>query len=833
MSENANLRYQLLVHNIVDYAISMLTADGIITTWNKGAQQANGYLPEEIIGKHFSYLYTDEDRAKGLPQQALDNASQYNRYETSGWWQCKNGTRYQGHLLLTTLYSPAGELLGFATIIHNAPPQVTQNITPDDDKNYRLLVNGIADYAIYLLDANGQVASWNTGAQRTLGYSSAEIIGQHYDCFYRDIDRDEQMPQRDLDIARQQGRMEDYGWRQRSDGSTFWSHVVIDSIYQSPGVVLGFAIVTRDVTEKYHHEQQLLKSKKQAEINNQQMAALTEFLDTVIANIPSAVIVKDANSGRILLVNPQAESLLQQPSTKLLGNVADECLDPIFNDFLQRMASEAIRNGGINISEQQLLLANDSRILHARTSIIDDADKRTSYQLVITNDVTEQRVADARIQHMTHHDTLTSLPNRELFRGKLQEALLSVTADCPLTATLYLDLDNFKNVNDALGHQMGDKLLQVIARRLQTILDDKATLARVGGDEFAVVIPQQQNSEQVDFIARRLIEAVRPAVTIDGQHLSVGLSVGIAIADSDQFTPDYLLRCADIALHQAKRNGRNRFEYFCREMDTVIRKRREIELELRQAINTHQLELYYQPIISQSGQKVTGYEALVRWNHPKLGMVMPGDFIPIAEETGLIHNLGEFALHEACREAATWQAGETVSVNLSPIQFKNHDLYNQVVAALRESGLPPHRLEVEITESVLLDDTQSNINVLEQIKSLGVRIALDDFGTGYSSLSYLRAFHFDKIKIDKSFVKDMQNSRESLAIIRAITGIGRSLGMETTAEGVENDEQFHCLQSEGCSLFQGYYFGRPLPASQRLTQLPEEFACTMTVKNSA
>ncbi|HBH63158.1 MAG TPA: GGDEF domain-containing protein, partial [Erwinia persicina] len=288
------------------------------------------------------------------------------------------------------------------------------------------------------------------------------------------------------------------------------------------------------------------------------------------------------------------------------------------------------------------------------------------------------------------------------------------------------------------------------------------------------------------------------------------------IADSGMATPDELLRCADMALYEAKRNGRNRYEHFTERMGDIAQKRRAIENDLREALTSRQLRLYYQPITNHQHREIIGYEALMRWLHPERGIIMPVDFIPIAEETGLIHSLGAYALYEACREAATWPGEQSVAVNLSPLQFKNSALVSVVEAALKESGLAPHRLEVEITESVLLDNTLVNIHILQNLKALGIRIALDDFGTGYSSLSYLRSFPFDKIKIDKSFINDMHDSREALAIIRAITGMSRSLDIQITAEGVESNEQFERLKEEGCTLFQGYYFGRPQPSESRL-----------------
>lgn len=410
---------------------------------------------------------------------------------------------------------------------------------------------------------------------------------------------------------------------------------------------------------------------------------------------------------------------------------------------------------------------------------------------------------------MAHHDTLTGIPNRRLFRERLLKAL-SPEGRERSAAVLCLDLDNFKSVNDTLGHQYGDELLRQLARRLAKNLREQDTLARLGGDEFAVVLPGIEKTDDLRQMAQRLIDAVREPFQVDGHTVPVSVSIGIARATAQECGADHLLRYADMALYEAKRNGRNCLAFFKPEMEAAALKRHEMEMDLRQAILSQQLQLYYQPIKDASHVRTVGREALMRWQHPAKGLIMPNDFIPIAEETGLIHELGAFTLHEACREAMTWDAHETVAVNLSATQFTNNALVSLVESALATSGLPARRLELEITESVLLANSEANLTTLNRLKQLGVKVALDDFGTGYSSLGYLRTFEFDKIKIDKSFTQDVESSKEALAIIRAINGIGRSLDIPTTAEGVETAAQLERLTQEGCSHFQGFLLGRPV-----------------------
>ena len=813
-------KFRLLVAGVTDYAIYMLDIDGMVVNWNAGAERAKGYTADEIVGKHFSTFYSLQERMAYIPENNLQIAFRTGRFEDEGWRYRKDGSAFWAHVIIDAIHDDNGKLIGYTKITRDCTEQrELQRERRAEEEKFRLLVESVTDYAIYMLDPTGHVVNWNAGAQRAKGYTAQEILGQHFSLFYSAQERQNKIPDVNLKIARTTGRFEDQGWRYRKDGSAFWAHVVIDAIHDESGKLVGYAKITRDVTERREYEQQILRARDLAEAQSERMTAMSRFLDTIISSIPSCVLVEDAVSREILLVNRKTEQLFGVEKNSMHGKKPHECLPPELSDYFNALADTALRNEGVHQSERQLLTASGERILHTRAATVRGGDARTQYVMLIVDDVTDQRAADARIHHMAHHDHLTSLPNRILFRQRLNDALRHDGLHERQTAALCLDLDNFKNVNDALGHQMGDELLRVIAKRLRAVLREQDTLARIGGDEFAIVLPGLNHYQEASMVAQRLIDVVRPPVNVEGHNLSVGMSVGIAFADAELSSPEQLLRCADMALYEAKRNGRNRYEYFTPEMDAQARARRCMENDLREAITENQMRLYYQPITDSNQKAIIGYEALMRWHHPSKGLIMPGDFIPLAEETGLIHSLGAWALYEACREAKNWAGGQTVSVNISPIQFKNSALVATVEGALSASGLEPWRLEMEITESVMLDDALGNIRTLQNLKALGVLIALDDFGTGYSSLSYLRSFPFDKIKIDRSFISDMSDSREALAIIRAITGMSRSLDIQITAEGVENREQFDKLKEEGCTLFQGYFFGRPQPSELRLTVL--------------
>jgi diguanylate cyclase (GGDEF)-like protein/PAS domain S-box-containing protein len=443
--------------------------------------------------------------------------------------------------------------------------------------------------------------------------------------------------------------------------------------------------------------------------------------------------------------------------------------------------------------------------------IADEKGQHQGYRGTAT-DITAEIEAERRAQYLALHDPLTELPNRERFGERLEEAIATVSRRGEVAAVICLDLDRFKDVNDTLGHAAGDQLIKGCAERLQACVRETDTVARIGGDEFAIVQIGIEQPDGAQKLCRRVLQTLATPFDIDGHEILVTASIGIALVPMDGSIPGRLLQNADIALYRAKEEGRNTFRFFEAGMDARLQARKALERDLRLALARDELELYYQPKVELGDDRLCGVEALVRWNHPERGLVPPGEFIGVAEETGLIVALGEWVLRQACFQARAWPALQ-MSVNLSPVQFKQPDLIELVRGALRDSGIAPRQLELEITEGVLLQNTDSAMATLRQLKDLGVRIAMDDFGTGYSSLSYLQKFPFDKIKIDRSFVSALETRTDADAIVRAVVGLGHSLGMTTCAEGVETVEQLVFLRSEGCDEVQGYYFVRPTPAA--------------------
>jgi len=489
------------------------------------------------------------------------------------------------------------------------------------------------------------------------------------------------------------------------------------------------------------------------------------------------------------------------------GNNAD--VDPEGTLALQQ---KSIRKGG---EDSAIVHLTDGRSISVSHRPMSDGGFVATF-----DDITERLLTEEKIRHLAQYDALTDLPNRVTFYERI-DAILSHLRRSESIAVLSLDLDHFKSVNDTLGHPIGDRLLKAAAERMLSCVRGEDIVARLGGDEFAIVQVPSENPPDKTALATRLIEAVGAPYDIDDHQVIVGASVGIAIAPSDGNEPDVLMKNADLALYRAKADGGGVYRFFETAMDARMQARHLLELDLRRAIVNGEFELYYQPITDVKTKQVTSCEALVRWHHPKRGMVPPLEFIPVAEATGLIVPLGEWILKQACAEAAHWPKHVTVAVNLSPAQFKSRNLVPTVISALAASGLPANRLDLEITEMVLMQENDGAFVILHQLRDLGIRIAMDDFGTGYSSLGYLRSFPFDKIKIDQSFIRDLPGKLDSVAIVRAVVGLSSSLGITTIAEGVETKEQLASVTEEGCKEVQGYLYSWPKPAAEVQKYLAE------------
>jgi diguanylate cyclase (GGDEF)-like protein len=577
----------------------------------------------------------------------------------------------------------------------------------------------------------------------------------------------------------------------------------------------GGGIATHeDITER---EELHARLKRQYELGKGQEEALRirnlQF-DTAINNMSQGLCFFDADH-RLIVCNDRFIEMYDIPPGRVgPGTPLTEIVDLRFEagSFPAMSRDEYLRwRTNVAVSAE----AKDSivELRNGRTFKIRHRPMPDGGWVATHEDITEQRQAEVRIEYMAHHDALTDLANRVLLNERLEQALSRFQGG-QMVAVHHLDLDQFKAVNDTFGHPAGDKLLKIVADRLRGLVRETDTIARMGGDEFVIVQAPVAEPAEATALAQQIIEWMCEPYDIDGHQAIVGASIGIAVSPGDGSIPDKLLRNADLALYRAKGDGRGTFRFFEPAMDEQMQTRRIMEQDLRKALPAGEFELYYQPVVSLESNEISGFEALIRWNHPEQGLVAPATFIPLAEEIGFIVPLGEWVIRQACVTAAQWPEHLHVAVNISAAQFRGSSLMSIIVNALATSGLHPTRLEIEITETVLLHDKEATLATLHQLRALGIRIAMDDFGTGYSSLTYLQCFPFDKIKIDRSFVKDITENTGSLYIVRAVAALANGMGMAATAEGVETSEQLDKIVAEGCTEMQGYLFSRPLPVHE-------------------
>jgi diguanylate cyclase (GGDEF)-like protein len=548
-------------------------------------------------------------------------------------------------------------------------------------------------------------------------------------------------------------------------------------------------------------------------LTDQRVAAERRQLSIAVNNIPQGLVLYDASARIIICNQPYLDMFglspdVAKPGCTMQRLIAHRKETGSFDGDVDEFCNAIIHKVSLGKATRQLAEAPGGRAIE----IINRPLKSGGWVATI-EDITERRRADEKIAHLAHYDGLTDLPNRILFRERLEQSLKAIRPGEQL-AVLYIDIDEFKSVNDALGHAVGDELLKGVAERLRGCLREADVAARLGGDEFAVIQTAIKDRSETTRLVDEIHSAIRQPLECMGHLITTDASIGIALAPGDGVDLDQLLKNADLALYGAKGDGRRTYRFFEAGMDQRARARRGLELELRQAISDGSLETYYQPVVNIEDDKISSCEALLRWRHPERGMISPAEFIPIAEDSGLINQLGLWVLNTACAEAATWPDHVRVAVNVSPVQFRSPSLALNVAAALAACNLPASRLELEITEAVLIRDDEAALDMLHQLRKLGVRIALDDFGTGYSSLSYLQRFPFDKIKIDRSFIRDIAGPGASSSIVQAVVNIAAASDMTTTAEGVETEQQRNLLYILGCTEMQGYLFSPAIPAAE-------------------
>ncbi|MCJ8053035.1 EAL domain-containing protein [Shinella curvata] len=711
-------------------------------------------------------------------------------------------------LISTSLMVPLIAVVAFSLLFTGLTAAVfarqAELAANESTRQFAMLVQGVKDYAIYMLDPQGRVANWNEGAERNKGYKAHEIVGQHFSQFYGEDERVAGLPERALDIARTEGKYESEGWRYRKDGTRFWAHVVLDPIYDAGGALVGYAKITKDVT----------KEKADAD----RLAEVTKNLDLALENMTQGLCLFDKDE-RLLIANKRYSELFNFPEGRIqpgmtLREIVDQGVADVFVDpdiwkprardmYARRRAAIQANDGGAIVEK----LSNGVSV-QLRYRTLPDGAWVATYE-----DISERLRSEEQISFLARHDGLTGLPNRASFNTSLEADLVSARRSGGLVAAIGIDLDKFKEINDTRGHAAGDEVLTTLARRMQACLEADETVARFGGDEFAASKRFEDMADLTDFL-QRLEACLNDEIRIDGYDIKPGASLGVAIYPQDADTVEALLNNADLAMYRAKDALTETVCFYEVSMDEAARSRRLIANDLWQAVERRELQLHYQVQKAVNSGETLGYEVLLRWHHPVRGTIPPSEFIPIAEACGAILPIGEWVLREACREAATWGNDYKIAVNLSPVQLGNADVADLVHRVLLETGLSPRRLELEITESTIIGDKERALNTLRRIKAFGVTIAIDDFGTGYSSLETLRAFPFDKIKLDRSFMSEVEASPEAKAIIRAILALGQTLRVPVLAEGVETRSQLDILLDEGCDEAQGYFLGRPVPVER-------------------
>ncbi len=671
----------------------------------------------------------------------------------------------------------------------------------DSEEKYRMLLDGVHDYAIFLLDPGGRVVSWNAGAERIKGYTADEIIGQDYSCFFSPEDIKRGRPKEVLRMTAASGRHKEDGIRVRKDGSQFLASVTFTALREADGSLRGFSEISRDLSESKESE-----------------ARYRGLLEAA----PDAMVVVDQD-GEIVLLNVQAEKQFGYRRDELVGQKVKNIIPEGFAERLiadgTRSAAEALAQEigtGIELTGRR----KDGSEFPIEIMLSPLKGAESVLVTAAIRNITTRKKAEALMIHSSEHDFLTGLPNRMLLSDRVNQAIRMAIRHKRKVAVLFLDLDGFKHINDSLGHPTGDKLLQSVGKRLVDCVRGSDTVSRQGGDEFVVLLSEEEDSEDASITAKRMQRAVAEAHFIDQHDLHVTCSVGVSVYPDDGLNAETLIKNADTAMYQAKANGRQKYQYFKPAMNVRAVERQSLEESLRRALERQEFVVHYQPKINLKTGRITGAEALLRWTHPTRGPVPPGQFIPVAEDCGLILPIGTWVLRQACQQAQAWvDAGlplGNMAVNISAMQLQNENFLEGVFAILQDTRLDPRLLELELTESVLMKHAESTASILTALRGRGVQVAVDDFGTGYSSLSYLRKFPIDALKIDQSFVRQITTVPDEIIIVKAVIGLGRSLKLRVVAEGVETQEQLAFLKAHQCDEAQGYYFSRPV--------LPEQFA---------
>jgi diguanylate cyclase (GGDEF)-like protein/PAS domain S-box-containing protein len=795
-----------------DDAIVSTDLYGIVSSWNRGAEQLYGYSAAEALGCNISFCIPRERHAAlSAFLQRVASGETIERFDTQRL--TKNGTIIDVSLAVSPIIDDAGNLSGLSGIARD----ITAHCRRETQLDLQSAMLEAAANGIVITDRKGTIVWCNRALALMTGYSREEMWGKNLRLLKSGKQPESYYAELWTTIT--SGRV----WQgeivnRRKDGTNYTEEMTITPVTQDTGrsSETYFIAIKQDVTESRQVERALRKAEDK-------YRAL--FEDAVIG------VVQTTPEGHPLSVNRAfAEMLGYDSPEQLLAEASNQEL-PRFVDprRMDKLRDELGVQGVIRGTELEVYCRNRTKkwVLANLRAVRDTTGTVVRHEGTV-EDVTDRKVAEERVQFLAYYDALTGLPNRTLLRDRLSKALAGARRKKSKVALLFLDLDRFKNINDSLGHSVGDILLQDVAERLQKWGREQDTVARLGGDEFLIVLTEIRDIPDVAVAAERLMDTMAAEFVVQGQPLSITCSLGISIFPEHGRDGETLIKNADAAMYSAKDGGRNNFQLFTEDMNAEVLERLTLESSLRVAIARSELFLEYQPQMDIASGRITGLEALLRWQHPEMGLIPPDSFIRIAENCGLVVDIGEWVLRTACSQARKWQdqglPAVTVAVNVSAVQFRQDGFCDLIRRVLHETGLAPQHLELELTESLLLSNAEMTFSVLQELKALGLGLAIDDFGTGYSSLSYLKHFPVRKLKIDRSFVRDVAVNADDAAITTAIIGMARSLTLKVIAEGVENEGQMSFLRAHECDEIQGYYFCPPLRADKIADKLREATA---------
>ncbi len=789
-------RYRLLFESSLAGAYRT-SLDGTILDCNVSFSRMFGYKSrEELIGQPIDIGYFSiSDRVQFI--EALSTEMSVTNFEQR--LRRKDGSAIW--VLNSAILSTHEDRTG--PVIKGTVTDISDLRNAEQEHRRLAAIVRCSDDAIISCTTQGEIETWNAGAERIFGYCAEEVIGKRLDVLAPGGHPDEylQIIER-IKSGQEAGDIETI--RIRKNGQPIMIALSVSPITDAAGEVVGAAAIARDITERKQAEERLLLK--------------TALLEAQSETTIEGILVVD-ESDRIILANRQFarhfgvpdDLLLAKDDRLVLKLVADKVEDPdAFHERIKYLNSHPDEK-----SSDEFRLKNGKTFERYSAPLV-DANGRRRGRIWYFRDVTDRRIAEERIEFLAYFDALTGLPNRTLLKDRLLKALAGARRRGDHVALLSLDLDRFKLVNDSLGHAIGDLLLKDVADRLKGCIREQDTVAKVNGDEFVIVLSGVKDEAEAAVAAARITDAVAGRFSVQGHSLSTSCSLGISLFPEHSGDSDTLIRYADQAMYRAKENGRNRFQFFHEDMNLRVMERLGLENDLRLALERNEFFLVYQPQMGITSGEVTGIEALIRWQHPALGLVPPDEFIAIAENSGLILPIGEWVLRTACAQAQMWHREGfltfPIAVNVSAVQFRQEGFCQLIRSVLHETGLPPQFLELELTETLLLSNADVMFSVLQELKELGVLLAIDDFGTGYSSLSYLKQFQVNKLKIDRSFIRDIAIDSDDAAITTAIISLAKSLNLKVVAEGVENEAQMSFLRTHHCDEIQGYYFSRPITA---------------------